>query len=134
MNRLNCVNYTKETIVITFIKKLMVVLGVGFTTGVVIGLLFVSCVPKVYGDNWFVEVGAGYAPKATPWSEQMDDQRYSWKGSNPTAIIGVGREYDNGVTVQYQHISNWLTGWPVNGDKETSLDHISVSYKFRFGK
>lgn len=83
-------------------------------------------------DNWFAEVGAGYAPHGLPWVEQMDDQHYSWKGSNPTALLAVGREFDNGITVQWQHLSNWRSGFPVNSNHETGLDHVVVSYKVRW--
>ena len=86
----------------------------------------------------YFEVGAGYAPSSTPWSQQMDDQYYSWKGSNPVAIFAGGIEvrWDKRQTgyldIGGTHISNWTTGWPVNREPETSLDMIHVKYRWRW--
>ena len=86
----------------------------------------------------YFELGAGYAPSSTPWSQQMDDGYYSWKGSNPVAIISGGVEVrwsdkqTGHLDIGGTHISNWRTGWPVNGEHETGLDIIHVKYRWRF--
>lgn len=80
--------------------------------------------------NFYAEIGAAYAFD-TPWGESMNDKHYSWKGSNPIAIMGVGYEH-KGWTVGYEHISNWRTGFPLNKDGETGLDTIKATYKWRF--
>lgn len=83
-------------------------------------------------DNWYAEVGAGYAFD-TPWGTSMNDKlHYDWKGSNPVARLAVGREFDNGWTVAYEHTSNWLSGFPINDDHETGLDQVIVTYKWRW--
>jgi len=83
-------------------------------------------------DNWYAEVGAGYAFD-TPWGTVMNErQLYDWKGSNPTAVLEIGREFDSGLVVKYQHVSNWLTGFPFNEKHETALDHVVISYKVRW--
>ena len=92
------------------------------------GLLLLSCDSEA--GNFYAEIGAAYAFN-TPWGESMNDEHYSWKGSNPIAILGAGYEH-KGWTVGYEHISNWRTGFPMNKDKETGLDTIKATYKWRF--
>jgi len=93
-------------------------------------LLFMWATSPAHADGrWFASVAAGYAPHRTPWSEQMDEQLYSWKGSNPVAQFEVGREWKN-VSVFYQHTSNWLRGFPFTDEHETALDMVVVKYKW----
>jgi hypothetical protein len=80
--------------------------------------------------NWYLEAGAAYAFN-TPWGESMNDKHYSWKGSNPIAILGAGYEH-KGFTVGYEHLSNYRTGFPFNKKGETGLDTVKATYKWRF--
>ena len=96
-------------------------------------LLLMWFASPVWADNWFASVAAGYAPQRTPWSEQMDGQLYSWKGSNPVAQFEIGREFDNGAAISWQHTSNWLRGFPFNDQHETALDMVVIRYTWRWG-
>lgn len=82
----------------------------------------------------YLEIGAGYSPTSLNGHEKLD-QYYEWKGSNPVflgsagvEIHGRGKSY---VDVGYTHVSNWLTGWPVNHDRESRLDLIHIKYRWR---
>lgn len=87
----------------------------------------------VKADNWYAEVGVGYIFPKTPWGTAMNDNlKYDWKGSNPAAVFEVGRRFDNGINVYYQHVSNWRTGFPVNDKSETGIDMAVVSYRFKW--
>lgn len=87
----------------------------------------------------YIEIGAGYAPDKTPWSTQMGEQHYDWKGSNPVFIGSAGVEIyhpilgkNNHLDIGGTHISNWFQGVPFNNKAETSLDMIHIKYRWRF--
>lgn len=90
----------------------------------------------VYVTPYF-EVGAGYAFD-TPYGQSMDDEYYSWKGSNPVFIGSVGFEVRTNPKTTghwdlgYTHISNFRTGFPFNSQGETGLDMLHIKYRWRF--
>lgn len=85
----------------------------------------------------YLEVGAGYAFD-TPYGQSMDDEYYSWKGSNPVFMGAAGiearwkRNQNGYLDIGYTHISNWFTGFPFNNDGETGLDMVHIKYRWRF--
>ena len=86
----------------------------------------------------YLEIGAGYAPDKTPWSTQMGEQHYDWKGSNPVFIGSAGVEIyhpvlgNDNLDIGVTHISNWFQGAPFDNESETSLDIIHIKYRWRF--
>ena len=101
----------------------------------------VSCSEAEAGDfvhaNPYLEVGVAYAFD-TPYGQSMDDEYYSWKGSNPVFIGAAGIEVrwkqnqKGHLDLGFTHISNWFTGFPFNNDGETGLDMVHIKYRWRF--
>lgn len=85
-------------------------------------------------DEWYAEAGLGYILPITPWGTALnDDYKYDWKGSNPAATFSVGRQFGDNLSVEWLHVSNLLSGFPFNNDRETGIDMIRVKYRFTFG-
>jgi hypothetical protein len=106
-------------------------------TGRAIGVAVIVALGVMAGRSeaadFYAQIGVGYAPAKTPWSTQMGDREYDWKGSNPIAYLEAGIAFDNGVSLSWSHTSNWLTGWPLNKDHETGLDAVKLAYTWRKG-
>jgi hypothetical protein len=75
----------------------------------------------------YVELGTGF--NTNPWGCTVcwDDA-----GAGPLgAYLRVGHEWKY-IGVHWMHISQWNKGWPVNTDRESSVDHIGVYLRFEF--
>lgn len=102
---------------------------------VLVSLLFWAMFQTAEADEWYAEAGLGYIFPITPWGTALnDDYKYDWKGSNPAATISVGRQFGDHLSVEWMHVSNLLSGFPFNDDKETGIDMIRVKYRFTFGE
>ena len=53
-----------------------------------------------------------------------------WKGSGPIVDIAFRREGESKFC-EYRHTSNLLSGWPFNGDDETTLDRVTCGVILR---
>lgn len=80
----------------------------------------------------YVEVGAAYNLEVMPWGTS------DFEGDNPVAVIRGGYEFDRhhligavegNWKVEFQHISHWFDGPPVNDNYEDHLDTIGVIYR-----
>jgi len=47
--------------------------------------------------------------------------------------LGVDNCIIKRLTCGVAHYSQWLTGWPVNNDKEYNVNHIFIDYKITLG-
>jgi len=100
-----------------------------FRNLIIVSMLFLGTHAAHADDGPFVEVGVGYAFD-TPWTNVMSDTPAAWKGSNPIALLAVGYQHKD-WEFSYQHISNWLSGFPLNNDEETGLDMVTITYRFQ---
>lgn len=60
-----------------------------------------------------------------------------YDGSSNTpfgAEFSIGVEVGENHEIKLHHDSNWFQGWPVNNKSEYSVDKITYTYKYRFGK
>lgn len=53
----------------------------------------------------------------------------NWKGSGPIVDMAVRRESDH-TFCEYRHTSSLGSGWPFNGDEETTLDRVTCGVIF----
>lgn len=75
-------------------------------------LLLTGCA----GQN-YVEVGIG--PKV---------RGPDWQGRGGVVDMAVGREGER-TFCEYRHTSNLATGWPWNGEPETTLDRLTCGVR-----
>jgi len=79
-------------------------------------------------SNTYLDVSAGpeIAPVIGPGGN-------NWLGDGPIVEIGIRKEWDPWFC-QYAHTSNLGSGWPVNGDQETTLDRVTCGRSFSLGE
>jgi len=77
----------------------------------------------------YVTVGAGYKFDEAEFKFMKNGERV--KSNAPiSARIEVGYYYNKSVKFGISHHSQWLSGWPINGDKEPSKTEIFIDYTF----
>ena len=87
---------------------------------------------KEYLNKTHVTIGAGYKVQETSLEFTRDGVTTEW--SEPvSARIEVYYQYSDNVTFGISHHSQWLTGWPVNSEKEYSKTEIFIDYTFSVG-
>jgi hypothetical protein len=93
-------------------------------------LLLILCVStSTFADNWkdktYIAVGAG-------WKFHEAKIYYHGKQYNDpiSARIEISYEYSKHITFGVSHHSQWLTGFPVNTDKEPAKTELFIDYTF----
>jgi hypothetical protein len=80
-------------------------------------------------NKTYVTVGAGYKFDESEFKFIKDGKRV--KSDAPiSARIEMGYHYNKNVKFGISHHSQWLSGWPINGDKEPSKTEIFIDYTF----
>lgn len=72
----------------------------------------------------YLEIGVGMKVKASTHRALYD------AGSNPTAHMTIGLEFDYGIAVELQHWSHWRDGPPFNDNYEMYKDEIVITWRY----
>lgn len=92
-----------------------------YVAGVAIGLVVILLAGCA---NTYLDVSTG------PQIKPVIGGNSNWQGSGPVFELGVRKHWDAWFC-QYAHTSNLGSGWPMNGDQETTLDRVTCGRSFR---
>lgn len=87
-----------------------------------------------YLDKTYITIGAGYKFKEA--TMYFDDKNGNPKEFNEpiSARIEIGYRYNKNIRFGISHHSQWLTGWPVNNDRnEYEKTEFFIDYTFTVG-
>jgi len=99
------------------------------TASIIFMLTACSSIPcsGLYG-----KIGAGYALSDSYTEQGVDDYGSVFKKNSPyVARLEAFTKCGNNINIGYSHRSQWLTGWPINDDKESNRDEVFFDYAFK---
>ena len=98
-----------------------------------------------YLNKTYITIGAGYkfmesikrySRNTTDYSVYgpVQETTQTYDSSPISARIEIGYQYSKSVKFGISHHSQWLTGWPINDDKEYSKTELFIDYTFYLGE
>lgn len=86
----------------------------------------------------YAELGAGYQLKAKAVAQpecieavtNLSPNPRSCGGSNPSAHITLGYEFEHGSSCELWHYSHYFSGWPLNEDPELYIYDLQCSKRW----
>ena len=105
---------------------------VGAIIGIMLTLAMFKATP-CRADGFYVDVGIGYKLQEAEVFHEYHGKMYTYDDNNsPTAHIAAGYLWENGVSLELSHDSNWLNGWPVNDKWEYHRTEVRAVKRFSF--